>query len=165
MLRPVSLFEWKNKEVADSGLIAKESQNHWIGSRCSACLSWSSMEEKKRHRASAEAMAPRKAWRSPKETMSFTEYCKRRRSAAHCALNNSIFALRRSEVRRAIPICFLDSSFDIYCSSVPQRFPGSARACRSHTFWGRLSQHSWLRQDAACGIKSFAGIRLLYIVN
>src|ERR1700691_95140 len=80
------------------------------------------MDEKKRHSAPVEARAPSTAWRSPKETMSSIEYCRRRRSVAHCALNNSIFAARRSDAMRAIPVCLLDSSFDIYYSSVSKFF-------------------------------------------
>ena len=72
----------------------------------SACFNWSSMEEKKRHSAPAEAIAPFSAWGSPKETMSATEYCSRSRSVAHCALSSSIFAVRRSDAKRAIPPAF-----------------------------------------------------------
>jgi hypothetical protein len=77
------------------------------------------MEEKKRQSAPAEAIAPFNAWRSPKETMSVTEYWRRRRSVAHCALNSSILAVRRSEARRAIPACTLDSWFDIFTPEFP----------------------------------------------
>src|SRR5271166_5469183 len=85
---------------------------------CSVCFSWSSSEEKKRHSAPAEAIAPFKAWRSPKDTISATEYWRRSRSVAHCALNNSIFAERKSDARRAIPPCFLSQSLNFY----PPRF-------------------------------------------
>src|SRR3984957_19334915 len=108
---------------------------------CSACFSWSSMEEKKRHSAPAEAIAPLSAWRSPKETMSATEYCSRSRSVAHCALSSSILAVRRSDAKRAIPACFLESSFDIdtpWVFSKSSR-PGRPAGCHS-VLGGRLSR-------------------------
>src|SRR5580692_2058874 len=105
---------------------------------CSACFSWSSMEEKKRHSAPAEAIAPFSAWGSPKETMSATEYCSRSRSVAHCALSSSIFAVRRSDAKRAIPACFLESSFDIYTPWFSKSSsPGRPAVCHS-VLGGRL---------------------------
>lgn len=49
-------------------------------SGCSACFIWSSIEAKKRHSALAEAIAPLSVRGSPKETISATEYWRRRRS-------------------------------------------------------------------------------------
>ncbi len=69
---------------------------------------------KKRHSAPAEAIALFSAWRSPKEIMSAMEYCNRSRSAAQCALSNSIFAVRRSDANRATSACFLSASFKIF---------------------------------------------------
>src|ERR1700722_2139922 len=115
------LYEWRSKLESWrfwNGYARRDKSER--GSHCSRSSFFISapMEAKNRHTASAEAIAVISAWRSPKETMSSTEYCMRSRSAAHCALSNSTFAERISEIRRAIPACFVGSSFNICNPSV-----------------------------------------------
>src|SRR5271154_572372 len=117
------------------------------------------MEAKKRHSALAEAMAPFRAWRSPKETMSATEYCRRRRSVAHCALSSSIFAARRSDVRRAIPACVLDSSSDIDTPCFGLRIGVLPQPFDREGCWLFA-----LQQDASLGSQSFQE-NVLYAVS
>src|ERR1700735_1552309 len=132
---------------------------------CSACFSWSSMEEKKRHSAPAEAIAPLSAWRSPKETISATEYCSRSRSVAHCALSSSIFAERRSDAKRAIPACFLESSFDIY---TPRFFEivAAGASCRVPLRrWGEGFHEVWRHRQDSLRNQLTRQHHILYIVS
>jgi hypothetical protein len=82
-------------------------------SRDSACFKRFSREEKKRQSAPAEAMAPISAWRSRRK-----RYLLRNIAVGACrwriAHSTVQFAERRSEAKRAIPACFLESSSNIY---------------------------------------------------
>ena len=83
----------------------------------SLSLIWAAIWEKKRCTASAEAMARFKVRASANFAMSCGEYCKRIRSDAHCALNNSIAA----EAKSAVSLCLstsLGTSDIMHCSSI-----------------------------------------------
>src|SRR5271156_1970293 len=148
-----SSSEWRNKRKISFEKRGVDNPRYHSGP--SSCFRWSSIEEKYRHSAPAEAMAPFSACRSPKETISATEYWRRRRSAVHCALSSSTFTERRSEPRRAISVWFPSSSFPI---DTPCFQNVRSRVCRSGAFLpGRSSLGegcNWirrLRQDSACG--------------
>ena len=81
------------------------------------------------------------AYRSPKATMSRTEYCRRRRSTANCALNNSTLAARTSEISRTMSDPLWAPSAAT-CSSFHLEFARSSR----EPYWKGLRER--LRPDA-----------------
>src|SRR6202008_1090350 len=110
---------------------------------------WASIWEKKLYRASAEAMTRFKVWASPKVTISCGENCRRIRSAAHCALNNSTWAAVSAAVRRLTSTCFLTpgtiyNSFSGYWNAqVGIRDPGSGiRLCEDCFFRFLRKRHA-----------------------
>ena len=97
---------------------------------CSACFIWSSIEAKKRHSTLAGAIAPLSVYGSPRKIISATEYCRRRRSVADCALSSSSFAERRSEIKRpappGLPVSSLPGSSFLGSSFLGSFFSGSS---------------------------------------